>query len=473
MLEVYKLNNILEWKIPNQDDFHNIVSYVGIRYADIHSSVLEHFGENGWYILGIFAFFIVIIFAIYVKSIIDTFRAGHEEMADENAQPNGLFYSIEENPVQYIANDNDDDSNYTDSINNTDNNFETDDETIDNEVENKKVLRSSAEDIEKELSLSLLKFSQENINQEEHEKLSNDIKKRIKIHADVENSRLKELQLYLKNKPATDKITPEPKDVVHDNIIRIIINLLGRGVSVAKINQSLYFHYQKSYAVHDIIHTVQSVCNFIGLCNAGKFDYLPQRQMLPENDAALYAWANDDNSLALILLQSFLNQLMEQSQEESGIIKEMTYALASNCACIMGDIAKLKDIDLAHNSFELATELSPKNVVAWCRLGDMYIENDAVEKAMICYQNVIDIADIYMYASELAHAKQQLAAYYKKQEVYTKSEQLQNDSKKYYDDSGIYAELTEKEIIAYNVIVDSSAQNLHQYIYKLLNSYHF
>ena len=468
MLEMYKLNNILEWKIPNQDDFHNIVSYVSVRYAEIHSSVLEQFGENGWYILGIFAFFIVIIFAIYIKSIIDTFRAGREEMDDENAQPNGLFYTIEENPVQYIANDNDDDIIYADG---TDNTFETDDEKIDNE--NKKVLRSSSEDIDRELSLSLLKFSQENINQEEHEKLSNDIRKRMKIHAEVENSRLKELKLYLKNKPANNKMSPEPENVARENIVRIIINLLGRGVSVAKINQSLYYHYQKSYAVHDIIHTVQSVCNFIGLCNAGKFDYLPQRQMLPENDAALYAWANDDNSLALILLQSFLNQLMEQSQEESGIIKEMTYALASNCACIMGDISKLKDIDLAHNSFELATELSPKNVVAWCRLGDIYIESDAVEKAMICYQNVIDIADIYLYASELAHAKQQLAAYYKKQEVYSKSEQLQNDSKKYYDDSGIYAELTEKEIIAYNVITDSSAQNLRQYIYKLLNSYHF
>ena len=253
----------------------------------------------------------------------------------------------------------------------------------------------------------------------------------------------------------------------------MIINLLGRGVSIQKINQSLYYHYQKVYDVQDIIHTVQSVCNFIGLCNAGKLDYLPQRQMLPENDAAIYAWANGDNSLALILLQSFLNQLMEQSQEETGIIKDLTYALAANCSCIMGDIAKLKDLDLAHNSFELATELSPKNVVAWSRLGDIYMLEGSAEKAMIAYQNVMDIADTDLYAGELAHVKQQLSAYYKKQEVHNKAELLQKESSSYYDSTGIYHDLTEKEIIAYNTVYGSCSQNLRQCIYNLLNSYHF
>jgi tetratricopeptide (TPR) repeat protein len=139
----------------------------------------------------------------------------------------------------------------------------------------------------------------------------------------------------------------------------------------------------------------------------------------------------------------------------------------------MGDISKLKDIDLAHNSFELATELSPKNVIAWSRLGDIYMLEGALEKAMISYQNVIDIADTYLYAAELAHAKQQLALYYQKQEVFTKANQLQNESKKYYEDTGIYSDLTEKEILAYNAIYDGCSQNLRQYIYNLLNTYHF
>lgn len=456
MLGFYKANHIVEWKIPNQDDYNEVSGLLYSKYTHIHNMIIEQFGPNGWYIIGLFALLLVIIATIYIKSIIDTFRAGEEELSGENPEPDGLFYTIEENPIKSIANDNDDE-------------IVEEDET----QSDQKSLRSSAEELDKELSLNLLRASQNNSDEKEREKLSSNIKKRMKIHSDVENSRLKELKLYLKNKPQ-DKDNDTPKvEPEKENFIGMIINLLGRGVNIPKINQSLYYHYKNTYELNDILHTVQSVCNFIGLCNSGKFDYLPQRQMLPENDAAIYAWANGDYSLALILLQSFLNQLMEQSQEESGIIKDMTHALASNCACIMGDISKLKDIDLAHNSFELATELSPKNVIAWSRLGDIYMLEGALEKAMISYQNVVDIADVYLYAAELAHAKQQLALYYKKQEVFTKAEQLEKESKKYYDDTGVYNTLTEKEILAYNTIYAGSSQNLRQYIYNLLNTYHF
>ncbi|MBQ8481201.1 MAG: hypothetical protein IJ532_01545 [Alphaproteobacteria bacterium] len=456
MLGFYKAKHIVEWKIPNQDDYNEISGLVYSKYTRIHNMVIEQFGSNGWYIIGLFALLLVIIAAIYIKSIIDTFKARDEELSGENPEPDGLFYTIEENPIKSIANDNNDV-------------FEEEED----EQNYQKSLRSSAEELDKELSLNLLRASQNDIDEKEREQLSSDIKKRMKIHADAENSRLKELKLYLKNKPQ-DKHTETLKaETEKDNLISIIVNLLGRGVNVSKINQSLYFHYKNIYEINDIIHTVQSVCNFVGLCNSGRFDYLPQRQMLPENDAAIYAWANGDYSLTLILLQSFLNQLMEQSQEENGIIKDMTYALASNCACIMGDIAKLKDVDLAHNSFELATELSPKNVTAWSRLGDIYMLEGALEKAMISYQNVIDIADVYLYAAELAHAKQQLSVYYRKQEVLTKAEQLEQESTEYYDGIGIYNNLTEKEILAYNAIYAGSSQNLRQYIYNLLNTYHF
>lgn len=463
MTGLYKFNHILEWKIPNQDDYNAIVGLLHAKYNHLHSFVLEQFGDRGWLILGLFAFFLVLIIVIYIKSIIDTFRAGNEEMADENAEPDGLFYTVEDAPLVNIANDNDNGQD-------------------EDSAEFAKPLTSLPEELEQELSLSLLKASQENLDEEERKNMSYDIKKRMKVHADVENARVKELKNYLKNKDdsaqpalsfsADNYDTPTEKQN-NNALIDIIINLLGRGVSVSKINQSLYYHYKNVYEIHDIIHTVQSVCNFIGLCNVGKFDYLPQRQMLPENDAAVYAWAKGDTSLALILLQSFLNQLMEQSQEENGIIKDMTYALASNCACIMGDIAKLKDLDLAHNSFELATELSPKNVVAWNRLGDIYMLENSMEKAMIAYQNVIDIADEYLYAAELAHARGQLAQYYQKQELQTKAELLRQESDKYYTDSGIFNNLTEKEILAYDIIYEGRSQNLHQYIYNLLNNYRF
>lgn len=463
----YMLKHIVEWKIPNQDDYNNIVGGASMRYHHLQSMINEQFGPNGWIVFGLFVFFLILIFSIYVKSIIDTFRAGNEKEQDPDSQPDGLYYTVEDAPRQDIANDNDYENEEGQLSENN---------VVVSDLQNVTVSDSQnvdAEDLDKELSLSLLQASQENVGEEQRQKISSDIKKKIKVRYKAENAKLKELKQYIKDKPQSAENTQTTPKQTNSEIICLIINLLGRGVTVAKINQSLYYHYNNVYEIHDIIHTVQSVCNFIGLCNAGKFDYLPQRQMLPENDAALYAWANGDYSLVLILLQSFLNQLMEQAQGESGVIKDMTHALASNCACIMGDIAKLKDLDLAHNSFELATELSPKNVVAWCRLGDIYITENASEKAMIAYQNVIDIADVYLYASELAHAKWQLAQYYQKQEVVAKAEKLRAESKEYYDASGMYSDLTEKEILAYNTIYTGRSQNLRQYIYNLLSSYHF
>lgn len=456
---LHRLKHIIVWKIPNQDDYNNIMGVADMKYHHLHSMINEQFGPNGWIVFGLFVFFLLLIFGIYVKSIIDTFKAGNEKEQDPDSQPDGLYYTVEDAPEQDIANDND---------------YENEEEQLpENDPAISDSQSFSADDIDKELSLSLLKASQENVGEAQRSQISSEIRKKIRVRCKVEDAKLRELKQYIKDKPQSAKTTEATQKQTNSEIVCLIINLLGRGVTVAKINQSLYYHYNNIYEIHDIIHTVQSVCNFIGLCNAGKFDYLPQRQMLPENDAALYAWANGDYSLALILLQSFLNQLMEQSQEESGVIKEMTHALASNCACIMGDIAKFKDLDLAHNSFELATELSPKNVVAWCRLGDIYIAENTPEKAMIAYQNVMDIADVYLYASELAHAKWQLSQYYQKQEVLIKAEKLRAESKEYYEASGMCKDLTEKEILAYNTIYTGSSQNLRQYIYNLLSSYHF
>lgn len=462
----YKYNHILEWKIPNQDDYNNVVNLICAKYNHLHSLITEQFGPNGWTVLCLFAFFLLLILVIYIKSIMDTFKGNGGEAVSEEGMQDGLFYTLEDAHVNMIANDNSGEEFEAE-------NLEEETEQEENEDIHPKVLRSTADELDKELSLSLLQASQENIAEEEQQKISSDIRQRIKIRTSLDNDRVRELKAYLKNKQGTDNQNTQTSTLASNTPISLIINLLGRGVSVAKINQSLYFHYKDIYDIHDIIHTVQSVCNFIGLCNAGKFDYLPQRQLLPENDAAIYAWAEGDCSLALILLQSFLNQLMEESKEENGIIKDMTYALASNCACIMGDIAKLKDLDLAHNSFELATELSSQNVTAWSRLGDIYMVDGAEHKAMIAYQNVVDIADAHLYAGEVAHAKQQLAAYYQKQEIFNKAEKLQQESKQYYDDSGIYCDLTEKEILAYQAITAASEQNLRQYIYSLLNGYHF
>ena len=230
MLDFYKAKHIVELKIPNQDDYNEVSGLLYSKFVHLHNMVMEQFGPNGWYIIGLFALLLVIIAVIYIKSIIDTFRAGDEELSGENPEPDGLFYTIEENPIKAIANDNDDE-------------IMEEDETPGYQ----KSLRSSAEELDKELSLNLLRASQNGGDEKEQEKLSSNIKKRMKIHSDVENSRLKELKLYLKNKPQDNDATAKQAEPEKENLIGIIVNLLGRGVNVPKINQSLYYHYKNTY----------------------------------------------------------------------------------------------------------------------------------------------------------------------------------------------------------------------------------
>lgn len=443
----FELNNILVWKIPNQDDYNLFVGYLCAKYARLQSVVYDEFGEDGWYILALFAFFLLLIIIIYIKSIAVTFRAGKEEIEDPDTEPDGLFYTIEDNHAQNIANDNTEGGGPAPSG------------------------RFEEEDLDRELSLSLLEASKSTATDEDRSRLDEDVKRRMKIHADAGNAQIKELQHYLENMQSPEAKTAGAAP--GGEIICMIINLLGRGVTTAKISQSLYNGYKDMLSAHDVIRTVQSVCNFIGLCNAGKFDNLPQKRMLPENDAALYAWANGDCSLVLILLQAFLNELTDEAETETGTVKDMTCALASNCACIIGDVSVFNDLELAHNSFALATELSSKNVAAWNRLGDVYMRENSPEKAVFCYQNVIDIADTYLYASELAHAEEQLASYYRRQEVTAKADSLEKQSSAYYAETGIKFPLTEKEVLAYNMIYTSIYDNLQKYIYALLDSYNF
>ena len=48
--------HILEWKIPNQDDFNNVVAFVHSKYERMHSVVTEQFGPHGWIVMMLFAF---------------------------------------------------------------------------------------------------------------------------------------------------------------------------------------------------------------------------------------------------------------------------------------------------------------------------------------------------------------------------------------------------------------------------------
>lgn len=459
MFETKYIHQLFSWQPPAEADLHDFISSLYARYENFQRLTEEGFGSSGLIVLLLFFLFLVLIIIIYIKSTIDTFKAGQEEIENPEAEPNGLFYTLE-NPEIISAND-----NHLSPLPLNNQPTDTDEHPTENRNENEAKVEEDIDPAEaeerqkeKELSADLVRASERTA---DYFNLAQDyeaLKQKMQLHAQAEHGKISAIQ----NSTATET-QPE-------NMIAVIINMLSRNVSEQKIAQAVYFHYKALHSAEDVIQIVRTIRDFIGLCNAGKFNYLPQRETLPSLQNALLQFASGDSSACLILLQALLNNLMEEAERESGIIKDLNYAMAANCACLLGNIARLNDMELAHNSFELATELSPKNVNAWNCLGDSYMAEDAKEKAMIAYQTVLDIADRIMYARQIAHAQQQLASYYLEQGLETKAAQYQQESSNFYNAYGINAALTSGETLVYKAIADESTVHLPQAIDTLLMS---
>ncbi|MBQ8672226.1 MAG: hypothetical protein IJ525_06880 [Alphaproteobacteria bacterium] len=461
MFNFFKSDVLITWKVPNQTDWHNWTAYIAYKYNKLHYIIQEELGPNGMYISALFVLFLLLIAFIYIKVIIDTFRSARH-LEDKNSESgNDGTYIVEHNDdsLDVIANDNDDSLS---------------DVFLSNEE--KDVLQK-----ERELSQELVEQSAVSDDflhiSEDYQKL----KEKMQYHAEQEMQRLDFIKEEHERQKQESKRREAAKEIVNDkplrpkindvgSLITMILNMLGRNVSEGKIIQAIYYYYMPSLSFQDVISVVQTVRNFIGLCNAGRFAYLLKNNPLPSPKEALLSWAAGDSAKCLYLLQSLLNQQMDFADSEEGVIKMMTYAHAANCACIMGNIARLNDIDLAYNSFELATELSPRNVNAWNRLADIFVAKKNNDKAMIAYQNVLDIADADFYAEQRANAQKQLADYYLQQGVYAKSKQYEKESAEFYENYGIAAPLSEKEIIAFQTIWKNKNKNLEQSVEKLLNS---
>ncbi|MBP5215420.1 MAG: hypothetical protein J6039_02555 [Alphaproteobacteria bacterium] len=445
MLHLYHINKILEWKIPNDTDFHDYSMTLSARFHHFYQLVTSQFGPYGLLILGLFVFFLVLIAIIYIKSVADTFRAGKEEETSPETPPDGLFYTIDTIDTS-TANDN------------LPVEKPMPEKSGQSEISEKKEKKNNREaaisEMEKEISKNILAASSVAKQKIDPEKQKSKMKRLMRVQARKEGKIL--TKLLQKFEPAA-------------SMISLIINMIARNVTDKKIAQSLFLHYKDTYDEEDLLHTIKSVRDVVGLYNSGKFDYLPEKNNLPPVFDAVFSWANDDYSKVLLFLQSLLNLYIKQADDEDGIIKDMTYALAANCSCIIGNVARFKDMELAHNSFELATELAPKNVIAWNRLGDVYMSEKTPEKAMIAYQNVLDIADKILYESEIAHAYKQICTYYQSKGTFPLVEEYTKNYHDFYESYGILTPLTEKENLAYDTILKNSNRNLQQAIKTLLN----
>ena len=457
MLEDKNMHQFLSWQPPAEADLHNFISLLYAKYEKFQSLTEDTFGTSGLLVLFIFALFLLLIIVIYIKSTIDTFRAGKQELEDPNAEPDGLFYTLEE-PQIILANDNDitPTPNRNDGKNAEDLQEST---AIEPEIKPEDEEDTRQRQKERELSADLIKASEKTADYLNLEQEYNELRQKMQLYAEAEQAKISRVSQPNK---------PEVQNSV--SVIGIILNMLGRNVSEQKIAQAVYFNFKATMSEEDVLQLIRTVRDFIGLCNAGKFDFLPNSETLPKLKDAVMGLAKGDYSGSLLLLQALLNNLMEKAETEQNVIQDLTYAMAANCACILGNIARLNDLELAYNSFELATELSPKNVNAWNRLGDLYILENSPEKAMIAYQSVMDVADRIMYASQVANAQKQLATYYLKQGMENKAAQYKEESENFYNLYGINAPLTASETLVYKAFVDNNDTYLPSTINSLLIS---
>ena len=433
-------HRILSFQLPPEAEWHDFISRFYARYNYLYNLVLTEFGPNGFMILFLLCIFLLIIAVIYIKTIADTFRAGAEKEENPETELDGLFYTIE-NPELALANDNDENQL---------------------QLYNKKELEKIKQ--EQDLSTDLILASQRTADYLNLEQDYLNLKQKMQKHAEA----AKQNRHILENMAAVPltEINTEKEKI---SLPAIILNLLSHNVTESKIIQAIYYYYKAQMSEEEVMQTVETICNFISLCNAGKFNLQPQNPPLPPSNTAIMDLARGDSSTCLFLLQALLNTKMQQAETQEGIVRDLTYAMATNIACIMGNIAYLSDHELARNSYELATELSPKNVLAWSRLGDIYMQEKAIGKAMIAYQNVLDISDHILYARQIANAHKRLAEYYMTIGLDEQARQMQSLSSDFYKSCGINTPLSQGEITVYKMLERDSEKNLPIAVNSLLS----
>lgn len=436
MLNLNVFFQILEWKIPNQTDWQDWVALFSIKCDRLYTRIIEEFGPNGILVVSLFAFFLGIIVIIYIKSVIDTFRSASD--VEENCLSTDDISKISEETVAQMEKD----CLPTDDIS------EMSEETV------------AQLEAEKELSLHLVAASENSDDflgiSQDYERLKNTMQK----YTQTQQEEFKTWQ----NSAKTEVLSATRLHI--REMVSIIVKMLARQVSEPKIAQVL-MQRSISIEVENVLQTIRSVRDFIGLANAQMFAELPEAKNLPKATEALRVLCEKgDNTLCLELLQKLTSQYVDDAMPENGVTRQMLLAQAANYACLTGNFAALDDMNLALTSYNFATEVSPESVNAWSRLGDAYMATGNEMKAMFAYQSVLELADPYMYKEQIANAKNHLAPYYERQELEYKALAFKQEATRYYEDYGLYAELTILEEAAADHII--SRQDIDESLTILL-----
>ena len=255
-----------------------------------------------------------------------------------------------------------------------------------------------------------------------------------------------------------------------NELFGLIMNMLGRNVDDYKIAQTIRYRAQKDNLEDDIIQTIESIKNFVALCNAGKFSAYGY-DGLPSEEDALYNLAHGDVSKCLLLLERLMHDNIDKSSRVRIEQKrDKLFMETSEYATTFASFAAVNDTMLATSSFELAIELSPQNINAWNKLGDMYMRADSKEKAVWAYNNLLNMADPTMYQRQVANANRALSNYYYAQGDSISAAKMYNESKRFYDAIGINNDLSSRENEIINIIEARQEENIKQIVAQLLNA---
>lgn len=253
-------------------------------------------------------------------------------------------------------------------------------------------------------------------------------------------------------------------------LLGLIIDMIGRGVDDLKIAQTLMFRNQGKNSEDDILQIIDSIKDFIALCINQNFDRLPNASQLPREEDALFHLAQGDPTLALAMLEALMDFNIDRSSMAGiDVKKDEIFKEISAQSCVFGSLAAINDIHLATGAFELAIELNPNNVNAWCRLGDMYAKADSNNKAVWAYQNVLTLADEEIYARQVANANKMMSQHLYAQDNSLQAAKLYNSSKQYYDSLGINRRLDKQEVEIIEIIEAHQKEELQATIQKILS----
>lgn len=374
----------------------------------------------------------------------------------------------QQNSSQDIEEDDDEDDDESDDI------FDEEDaKELNRIIEEQERERELEKELQKELEMAqaerentIQKKEQQTRIKEQKAKKQNEIENAKKESKNIKRSQKNSINLdWEKGKTPENEVTKPEILSYHqtnrqlDELLGLIIDMIGRGVDDLKIVQTIMFRNHYSSSEEDVLQLVDAIKDFIEICRKGSFNKLRDEVSLPSEEQALYHLSEGDPSLALVMLENLMDKDIDAAGKSiTEAKKSALYNEISQQALIFGNLAAINDIHLATGSFELAIELEPHNIAAWSRLADMYTKTETTNKAIWAYQNVLDMADEEINPREVANAQKNLSQHLYAQGNSLQAAKLYNSSKQFYDSLGINRRLDKQEVEIVDII-EANHQN--------------